>query len=278
MLVLAREHLAAAQMIQRPALGGRHQPRAGLVRHAGHGPVLERRHQRFLGQVLGQRHVAQHARQARDQPRLLDPPDGEDGAMDVGGRHRRRRYRKCRLTRRAGIHVEPRAGSSFPIRRGADLAGAFPARHVIEVQLHELVRHGDRLLLVAQFEDRVAADHFLGFDERAVDHAELAVRDLDLAPPIATGISPPLSIMRPALISRSASLRMASISAGVGPRIGCGGGNDIHEAHRKTPVEASCGDDRRKTVSLSGRRIGRLGSTGHQNISSGPVRPVAPKA
>ena len=82
--------LAAAQMIERPALGRRHQPRAGLFRHARRGPVFERRQQRFLRQVLGQRHVAQHPRQARDQPRLLDAPDGEDGAMDVGGRHRRR--------------------------------------------------------------------------------------------------------------------------------------------------------------------------------------------
>src|SRR5207245_5489346 len=38
--------------------------------------------------------------------------------------------------------------------------------------------------------------------------------------PIETGISPPLSIMRPALISRSASLAIASIRAGVGPRMG----------------------------------------------------------
>ncbi len=38
--------------------------------------------------------------------------------------------------------------------------------------------------------------------------------------PIATGSSPPVSIMRPALISRSASLPIASISAGVGGRGG----------------------------------------------------------
>jgi len=43
---------------------------------------------------------------------------------------------------------------------------------------------------------------------------------LTWAPPIATGISPPLSTIRPALISRSDSLCMASIRAGVGPRIG----------------------------------------------------------
>ena len=91
--VLARQHPATAQMIQRPALGSRHQPGAGLFRHAGGGPMLQRRQQGFLRQVLGQRHVAQHPREAGDQPRLLDPPDREDGAMgaiDAGGRHGRR--------------------------------------------------------------------------------------------------------------------------------------------------------------------------------------------
>ena len=34
--------------------------------------------------------------------------------------------------------------------------------------------------------------------------------------PVASGISPPLSIMRPALISRLASLSIASMSSGVG--------------------------------------------------------------
>src|SRR5690349_4342718 len=49
----------------------------------------------------------------------------------------------------------------------ANLAGSFPARHMLDVQLHELPGRGQRLLLVAEFEDREAADHFLGFDERS---------------------------------------------------------------------------------------------------------------
>jgi len=48
---------------------------------------------------------------------------------------------------------------------------------VIEVQLHEFPRHRNRLFLVAKLEDRIAADDFLGFDERAIDDAELAVLD-----------------------------------------------------------------------------------------------------
>jgi hypothetical protein len=103
-LVLAREHAATAQTIERAAFRGRHQPRAGPFRHAGGGPVLERRHQGFLRQVFSQRHVAQHPGQARDQARLLDAPDREDGAMDVGGRHRRRLHLPDVRIRRARAH------------------------------------------------------------------------------------------------------------------------------------------------------------------------------
>jgi len=56
-----------------PALGGRHQPCPGFLGNAGRGPVLERGQQRFPEvKVFGQRHIAQHPRQACDQPRLLE--------------------------------------------------------------------------------------------------------------------------------------------------------------------------------------------------------------
>src|SRR5262249_3269639 len=57
---------------------------------------------------------------------------------------------------------------------GAHFASAFPARHVIEMELHELLRHCQCFGLVAQLEDRIAADHFLGLHERTVSDAELA--------------------------------------------------------------------------------------------------------
>ncbi len=87
--VVAREHPAAAQMIERPPLGGRHQPRARLFRNAGRGPPLEGDQQCFLRQILSQRHIAQQPRQAGDQSRVLDAPDREDCAMGVSGRHDR---------------------------------------------------------------------------------------------------------------------------------------------------------------------------------------------
>src|SRR5690349_12834427 len=64
-------------------------------------------------------------------------------------------------------------------RRGEcpQFAGSVPARHVIEVQLHEFLGHGQGLRLVTQLENGVATDHFLGLDEGAIDHAELAADD-----------------------------------------------------------------------------------------------------
>jgi len=51
-------------MIQGPALGGRHQPRAGMFRNARRRPMLEGRHQGLLRQIFRQGYVAQHPRQA----------------------------------------------------------------------------------------------------------------------------------------------------------------------------------------------------------------------
>src|SRR5260370_191145 len=67
--------------------------------------------------------------------------------------------------------------------KGAEFAGSFPARHVVFVKLHELNRRGQRLLLVAELEVGVAADHFFGFDEWAFHHAEFAVPDPPLPAP-----------------------------------------------------------------------------------------------
>jgi len=116
-LVLALEHSAAAQMVQGPALGGRHQPGAGFFWNACRRPPLEGGQQGFLRQILGQRHIAQHPRQAGDQPGLLDPPDGQDRAMGVGGRHGRRpRLRAPRVKGRYGRTREPRTSLPSPGR------------------------------------------------------------------------------------------------------------------------------------------------------------------
>ena len=84
--VLAFEQLQAAQAVDRAALGGGHQPRPRIVRHAVTGPGLQRGDQRVLRQFFGQVQVAQHAGKAGDHARRFDAPDGIDRAM--GGRCR----------------------------------------------------------------------------------------------------------------------------------------------------------------------------------------------
>jgi len=116
----------------------------------------------------------------------------------------------------------------------AKLAGPFPARHVIEVQLHEFLRHRHGLFLVAQLEDRVAADHLLGLDERAVDDTELAVGDAHLGAQ--------RQRHQPAGIDQAAGLDFAV--GELAHRLhhfrrrrgsGLGRGDDRHESHAKSP-------------------------------------------
>ena len=65
-------------------LGGRHQPGARVVGNTRSRPLLERRDQCILRQLLRQPHVAHDARQAGDQARGLDAPDRIDRAASVG--------------------------------------------------------------------------------------------------------------------------------------------------------------------------------------------------
>ena len=82
--MLALAQLVAAEKIDGAVLGRGHQPGTGPVRNSGLGPLLERRDQRVLRQLLGEAHVAQHAREPRDQLRLLDAEHRFDGAMCLG--------------------------------------------------------------------------------------------------------------------------------------------------------------------------------------------------
>ncbi len=87
LLMLAFAQAVAAEDVDRPMLGGGHEPRAGIVRNAGPRPLLERRDEGVLGQFLGEADIAHHPRQSGDELRLLDPEDCLDGAVGVGRRH-----------------------------------------------------------------------------------------------------------------------------------------------------------------------------------------------
>ena len=85
LLGLALEGGLAAHQVDRAAPADGHEPGARIVRNARLRPLLERRDERVLCQVLGQADVADDPRQAGDEARRLDPPDGLDRAVGIGG-------------------------------------------------------------------------------------------------------------------------------------------------------------------------------------------------
>jgi hypothetical protein len=85
--VAALDHSATAQLVDRATFGRRHQPRAGIVGHAGVRPALKRRHQRVLREILGEADVAHDACETGDQTRRFQPPNRFDSVLCVSGRH-----------------------------------------------------------------------------------------------------------------------------------------------------------------------------------------------
>ena len=86
--MLSFEQLVAAEKIDGSMFCGGHEPSAGIFRDARFGPLIERRNEGLLREVLGDADVAHHAGETGDQLRLLDPPDCVDRAVCVGSRHR----------------------------------------------------------------------------------------------------------------------------------------------------------------------------------------------
>jgi hypothetical protein len=85
--VLAVEQLPPAQQVDRTVLRGGHEPGSRVVRDARLRPPLEGDDEGVLREVLGQADAAHDPREAGDEPRRLDSPDGGDRAMGIGSRH-----------------------------------------------------------------------------------------------------------------------------------------------------------------------------------------------
>src|SRR5688500_18762269 len=142
------------------------------------------------------------------------------------------------------------AGGTLASRacEGAKLACPFPTRHEVLVELHELPRGRHGFLLAGQLEDRIAANDLLGLHERAVDDAELPVDYPHLCArgerhqPAAVEHAACLDLPIGELVHRLHEFRRRGTTVG---------GRDYeHEAHLKTPPEASHRRHRRGTVSL----------------------------
>ncbi len=123
-LVLAIDHLLAAQHVDRAMLRSRDEPRAWIVGHARRRPRLDRRDQRLLREILGEADVAHDPHEAADEPRGLDPPDGLDGLAGGAGDHERKALsgagggagRAGTRALTASARARPRRGAAPPSR------------------------------------------------------------------------------------------------------------------------------------------------------------------
>ena len=87
LFVLALEPLAAPEVIDRAALADGHEPRTGIVRDPGGGPLLQSRDERVVREVFCQADVSHHVRESGDEPRRFDPPDRVDRGVRFGSHH-----------------------------------------------------------------------------------------------------------------------------------------------------------------------------------------------
>src|SRR5262245_46259296 len=110
LLQLAPEPLPPAEQIDRTMLRGAHQPGPWVARDARVRPLLERRDESVLCEVLGQTDVAHDACDTRDQLRRLDPPHRIDRAMRIGSGHPDHLTSLIPATARLGLDQLPALG------------------------------------------------------------------------------------------------------------------------------------------------------------------------
>ncbi len=80
---LAFEADVAANLVDGMMFGGRHEPGAGVIGDARLGPLLEGGNKGALRKIFGETHIADKAREGRDQSGGFDPPDCVNRAMDI---------------------------------------------------------------------------------------------------------------------------------------------------------------------------------------------------
>jgi hypothetical protein len=85
--VLAIEHPVAAEVIDGPMLGGSHEPGARIVRDTRLWPLFEGGNQSVLREFFGHPDITHDTREAGDEARGFDPPDGVNCTVSVGSRH-----------------------------------------------------------------------------------------------------------------------------------------------------------------------------------------------
>ena len=81
LFVLALEPFGPAPVVDGPVLRRGHEPGARVARNARRRPLLERRDECVLGQILGNADVAHNPRKPSNEPRRFDSPDRINGSL-----------------------------------------------------------------------------------------------------------------------------------------------------------------------------------------------------
>ena len=87
LFILPSRAFPVTEMVDGAMLGGGHKPGSGVGGDSRRRPLFQGSQQRFLGEVLGETHVANNARESRDDFGGLHSPDRINGAMAIGSRH-----------------------------------------------------------------------------------------------------------------------------------------------------------------------------------------------
>lgn len=82
--MLTLEQRPSSQDIDRAMLCRGHEPRAGISWNARLGPLFERSDERVVREIFSQPDITDDAREAGDEARRLDSPDGVDRAIGIG--------------------------------------------------------------------------------------------------------------------------------------------------------------------------------------------------
>src|SRR5579862_2807482 len=95
-------------MIDRTMLRGGREPSTRAIRDARCRPLLKRGDECVLGKLFGQTEITDNPGDSGDDSGGLDPPDGVNRAMGIGGRHRYPSYAALRSRLFLGLGRELR--------------------------------------------------------------------------------------------------------------------------------------------------------------------------
>jgi hypothetical protein len=172
----------AAQQVNSAVLGRGHEPRAGILRDAGAGPLLKSGDERILCQLFGDANVTHDASETGDDAGGFHAPDGIDGAIDLaavdfcGGHDWFHRIDES-IFRHAGANdtATPSSVRDRSLVHRSDFELGF---HIFALAGGAALHPCDRLFPRSDLEDVDACDELAGLREGAVHGVRFAAADM----------------------------------------------------------------------------------------------------